>query len=207
MTKLHGTRYSRIVAQEILMFKSILDKRIQECFRVITKERKGSSDEDDTNTTRPPSRSPQDLLKSDLLSPSSSPVTAKRKQYPNSSLPVKEPRSPPPKKSRPAVVKREAYNSDDDAKLAAELDQLLNSSPRRKTRGATSGAKAKPRSKKIKVKNGAGDDGELPPKKKRTPNPNSAFNAPMLLSPQLAEIVFETELPRPVTLIRSCDSL
>ena len=57
--------------------------------------------------------------------------------------------------------------------------------------------KGKPRPKKAKRgKAGEGEDGE--PKKKRAPNPNSAFNAPMLLSPQLQDIVNETELPRPV---------
>ena len=76
----------------------------------------------------------------------------------------------------------------------------LNSKPVRKTRGAASGTtKGKPRSKKTKRVKGEGEDGE--PKKKRTPNPNSAFNAPMLLSPQLQEIVNETELSRPVSKI------
>jgi hypothetical protein len=69
----------------------------------------------------------------------------------------------------------------------------LNSKPIRKTRGA--GARVKPRSKKIK--NG-GVEEDLRPKKKRAPNPNSAFNAPLLLSPQLADVVLDTELPRPV---------
>jgi len=91
-------------------------------------------------------------------------------------------------------VKQDFYDSDEDARFAAELDLALNSTPVRKTRGAASGTKSKPRGKKAKN----GDTGDQPPKKKRAPNPNNAFNAPMLLSPQLAEVVFETELPRPV---------
>jgi chromatin remodeling complex protein RSC6 len=72
----------------------------------------------------------------------------------------------------------------------------LNSTGRR-TRGAAAGTRTKPRPKKKKVaKNG--EEGE---KKKRAPNPNNAFHAPMLLSPQLSEVVFETELSRPVGFI------
>jgi len=81
----------------------------------------------------------------------------------------------------------------------------LNSTPVRKTRGAVSGTKSKPRQQKKKRGKGDREDGE--PKKKRTPNPNSAFNAPMLLSPQLQNIVNAAELSRPVNLdkpVRAC---
>ena len=92
-------------------------------------------------------------------------------------------------------MKRDHYDSEEDAKFAAELDLALNSTPTRKTRGA--GTRVKPRSKKIK--NDGGEEGDLRPKKKRAPNPNNAFNAPLLLSPQLSAVVFDTELPRPVS--------
>jgi chromatin remodeling complex protein RSC6 len=91
-----------------------------------------------------------------------------------------------------APVKQGLYDSDEDAKFAAELDQALNSTPKRKTRGA--GTEKQKRPKRPKKE---GDDSL--PKKKRAVNPNSAFHAPMFLSPQLADVVFETELPRPVS--------
>jgi chromatin remodeling complex protein RSC6 len=177
----------------MLTYKSILDKRILECFSVIREECEGPSS--DENKKRVHSRPSQDLLKSDIINPS--PAPPKRKLSPSAKTKI---RSPPPKKPRPLSpnskhIKRDHYNSDDDARFAAELDQALNSMPVRKTRGAASGTKPKSRPRKVKK----GDDGELPPKKKRAPNPNSAFNAPMLLSPQLAEVVFELELPRPVS--------
>ena len=92
-----------------------------------------------------------------------------------------------------------AYNSDDDAKFAAELDEMLNSTPVRKTRGgrAASG-RSKPKSR-VQAKDGG--DEEKKERKKRAANPNNAFNAPQLLSPQLAAVVGETELSRPVCLI------
>jgi chromatin remodeling complex protein RSC6 len=157
---------------------------------VIRGEREGSSSEDD----RPPPRPSHDLLKSDLLHPSS--PAPKRKQ-PASSPPAapaskKSRQTPPvPRVKSEKSAKQELYDSDEDARFAAELDQALNSGPTRRTRGAASGTRTKPRKKKVKN----GEDGE---KKKRAPNPNSAFHAPMLLSPQLADVVFETELSRPV---------
>lgn len=72
----------------------------------------------------------------------------------------------------------------------------LNSTGRR-TRGAAGGTRTKPRPKKKVAKNG--EEGE---KKKRAPNPNNAFHAPMLLSPQLTDVVFEKELSRPVRFVR-----
>lgn len=189
------------------ILKSILDKRILECFSIIREEREGSPDEEDNKCVT--SRPTDDLLKSDILNPSPAP---KRKHHPASSPPsiVRSPPPPPAKKRRPTSpprhskpvvkqVKRDHhYISDEDAKFAAELDLALNSTPKRKTRGAASGTnRMKPRSKK-KVKNGDADGEDIPPKKKRAPNPNSAFNAPMLLSPQLSDVVFDSELPRPV---------
>jgi hypothetical protein len=161
-----------------------------ECFGAIRGEREGSSSDDE----RPPARPSHDLLKSDLLHPSS---PAPKRKLPASSPPT----APAPKKSRPTPpvprpkpeksAKQELYDSDEDARFAAELDQALNSGPTRRTRGAASGTRPKPRKKKVKN----GEEGE---KKKRVPNPNSAFHAPMLLSPQLSDVVFETELSRPV---------
>jgi len=128
----------------------------------------------------------------------------KRKEHPSSPptgpSPPKKARSTPPSKPKTKPVKQEktskeyVYDSDEDAKFAAELDMALNSG--RTTRGGTSSTKPKSRSKK--QKNGDKDD---KPKKKRAPNPDNPFMAPMLLSPQLAEVVFETELPRPVSLL------
>jgi chromatin remodeling complex protein RSC6 len=75
----------------------------------------------------------------------------------------------------------------------------LNSAPVRKTRGAAQGKpKTKPKSKPRKKKQNDGQEGDDTPKKKREPNLNNAFHQPMLLSPQLSEVVFETELSRPV---------
>lgn len=167
-----------------------------ECFSKIRDERGDFSDEEHQRIT---SRSSQDLLKSDSLHPSPAPAAPKRK-VPSSSLLVKptlpkkpRPMSPAPLAKPPKPVKKESYDNDEDAKFAAELDLALNSEPVRKTRGAAAGGRTKPRAKKAKNK----DDPDVP-KKKRAPNPNSAFNAPMLLSPQLADVVFEPELPRPV---------
>ena len=165
-----------------------------ECFSVIREEREGLSDEDDRVASRPT----EDLLKSDLLHPSS---PATKRDAPSSAhlRPAKKPRpSSPPARAKPAKpVKQPRYDSDEDAKFAAELDQVLNSTPVRKTRGAASGATRKPRPKKTKKD----DDGETT-KKKRAPNPNNAFHAPMLLSPQLTDVVFETELPRTVKYVK-----
>lgn len=172
-----------------LTLQGTLNKRILECFRTIREEREGSSDEEDSRVT---SRPTQDLLKSDSALPSS---PAKR-SVPASTLsrPVKKPRPSAPSTNQLNSAKHDNYDSDEDAKFAMELDQALNSTPVRKTRGASSGTTKKPRSKKSKK-----DEGEEKPKKKRKINPNSAFHAPMLLSPQLSEVVQETELPRPVS--------
>jgi len=166
-----------------------------DCFSVIRKEREGSSDEEEQ---KPLARPAKDLLKSDLLHPSS--PAPKRKfgsSPPPASSPVaKKPRASPPvprAKPKPVTAVKEPYDSDEDAKFAAELDMALNSTGRR-TRGAAAGTRTKPRPKKKK----AAKNGEEGEKKKRAPNPNNAFHAPMLLSPQLSEVVFETELSRPV---------
>jgi upstream activation factor subunit UAF30 len=175
--------------------KSILDKRILDCFSVIRKEREGSSDEEES---KPLARPVQDLLKSDLMHPSSPAPKRKLGSSPPSASPLpvaKKPRASPPvprAKPKPVAVK-EPYDSDEDAKFAAELDMALNSTGRR-TRGAAAGTRTKSRPKKKAAKNG--EEGE---KKKRAPNPNNAFHAPMLLSPQLSEVVFESELSRPVS--------
>jgi upstream activation factor subunit UAF30 len=161
-----------------------------ECFSVIQKEREGPSSEEETP------RPSKDLLKSDFLHPSSPPQ--KRKLNSSPPVPSKKVRaSSPPTRPKPSKsnVKVE-YDSDEDARFAAELDQALNSGSMRKTRGAASGTRGTPRTKKTK-----NEDGDVP-KKKRAPNPNSAFHAPMLLSPQLTDVVFETELSRPVGLIK-----
>ena len=169
------------------LVKSILDQRILERFSVIRQEREGNSDSENDRVTSRPS---QDLLKSDIIHPSS--PAPKRK------LPSTISTSPSViKKPRPQPVKKDRHDTERDAKLAAQLHEAINSTPVRKTRGAASGTKVKPRSKKIKIKNGE-DNGDEPPKKKRAPNPNSAFNAPKLLSQQLADVVHETELSRPV---------
>ncbi|BFZ63468.1 hypothetical protein YB2330_004590 [Saitoella coloradoensis] len=90
---------------------------------------------------------------------------------------------------------------DADAAYAAQLQASFNS--RRSTRAAD--GKAKPAKKKAKVKRKSkaevsGDEDEgAAPKKKRKANPNSAFNAPMALSPTLAELVGEKECSRPQT--------
>ena len=164
---------------------------------MIQQEREGPASEDEHD----PSRPTQDLLMSDLPNRSSPPQ--KRKFDSSPPLPSKKARASPPVapikvESRIKVEKHERYDSDEDAKFAAELDQALNSEPRRKTRGTASGTRTKPRAKKVKN----GDDGE--PKKKRAPNPNNAFYAPMFLSPQLSDVIFETELSRPVRSGRGC---
>jgi chromatin remodeling complex protein RSC6 len=158
--------------------QGILDARILECFSAIRAEREDSDDDEPLEARKPP-RPSQDLLKSDLVHPSSPISSPKRK-------PVA------PRDSRPAKKAKSEYTSDDDAKFAAELDQALNATPVRKTRGGGGATRAKPKSR---VRAGDEDKKE---KKKRAANPNNAFNAPQLLSPQLAAVVGVTELPRPV---------
>jgi chromatin remodeling complex protein RSC6 len=161
---------------------------------VIQKEREGPSSEDE-HVPRPT----QDLLHSDFLNPSSPPSPPqKRKLHSSPPQPIKKVRaSSPASRPKPAKVKKvkteekERNDSDEDAKFAAELDQALNSGGMRKTRGGGTATRAKPRIKRVKN----GDDGT---KKKRAPNPNSPFHRPMLLSPQLTDVILETELSRPV---------
>jgi chromatin remodeling complex protein RSC6 len=163
---------------------------------VIQEEREGPSSEDG-HVPRPT----QDLLRSDFLNPSSPPSPPqKRKLHSPPPQPVKKARaSSPASRPKPAkvekikAVKKEWNDSDEDAKFAAELDQALNSGGRRKTRGGGTATRAKPRAKRVK----SGNDGT---KKKRAPNPNSPFHRPMLLSPQLTNVILETELSRPVDL-------
>jgi hypothetical protein len=161
--------------------QGLLDTCIIERFNAIREEREGSADTEPLEAREPP-RPPQDLLKSDLVHPSSPLSSPKRK-------PV-APRDPRPAKKAKSVGKSE-YTNDDDAKFAAELDQVLNSTPVRKTRGGGGATRAKPKSR-------VRGDEEKKEKKKRAANPNNAFNAPQLLSPQLAAVVGVTELPRPV---------
>jgi upstream activation factor subunit UAF30 len=187
-------KVTRQVWGKYVSLKSILDNRILECFSVIRKEREGSSDEEES---KPPARPAQDLLKSDLMHPSSPVPKRKLGSSPPAASPLpvtkKSRASPPvPRAKQKTVGVKEQYDSDEDAKFAAELDMALNSTGR-KTRGAAAGTRTKPRPKKKTAKNG--EEGE---KKKRAPNPNNAFHAPMLLSPQLSEVVFESELSRPV---------
>jgi chromatin remodeling complex protein RSC6 len=120
-------------------------------------------------------------------------VTSPPKRKP---LATPDPRTP--KKAKSASTSK-VYTSEDDAKFAAELHQVLNSTPVRKTRGGGGPNRSKPKSK---VRSGKdGDNGvEKKERKKRAVNPNSPFNAPHLLSPQLAAVVGETELSRPVFL-------
>jgi chromatin remodeling complex protein RSC6 len=171
---------------------------------VIRREREGSTDEEEE---KPLARPAKDLLKSDLLHPSS-PAQSKRKfaSSPTTipSPPAKKPHTSPPvprTKPKPPAPVKEAHDSDEDAKFAAELDMALNSTGRR-TRGAVAGTRTKPRPKKKAVKNG-----EPVEKKKRAPNPNNAFHQPMLLSPQLSDVIFETELSRPVRDSVECSRL
>lgn len=147
--------------------------------------------EDDIHFARPS----QDLLKSDLIHPSPLPVKRKSPPPSTSNAPAKRPKTATA--AAPKVPKKDAYDSDADAKFAAELDQMLNSAPVRKTRGQGT-QKTKPKAKKVKRKEKNGDeDGEVK-KKKRAANPNNGFNAPLFLSPQLSAVVYESELSRPV---------
>ena len=177
----------------LIIKKSIVDQRILDCFRTIRDELEGSASNDDDHQQQS-RRATQDLLKSDLIHPSS-PVASV--PSPKRKLLTSPPPPTPKKKPRPTscpVVKRDHNESDEDAKFAAELDLALNSTPVRRTRGAVAGTRIKPRSKR---KGKTEEEGDVP-KKKRAPNPNSAFHAPMLLSTQLSEVILETELLRPV---------
>src|SRR5579871_6486807 len=129
-----------------------------ECFAAI----RGEASSDEENMVAPV-RPAKDLLQSDLIHPSS-PIT--KRKVPSSpptrpSPPKKVRPSPPPKKpiKQEKSSKAYVYDSDEDARFAAELDLALNSS--RTTRGARTGTKPKSRAKK--QKNGQSED---KPKKK-----------------------------------------
>lgn len=102
-----------------------------------------------------------------------------------------------------------ALEHDGDAALAAKLQREWSSpSSSRSTRGGNSNGAAKKRKRSGKGSKNADaidsdEDGESgatsrssKPARKRAPNPNSAFNRPLLLSPQMAEVCGSQEMAR-----------
>lgn len=101
-----------------------------------------------------------------------------------------------------------ALEHDGDAALAAKLQREWSSPSSRSTRGGNSNGAAKKRKRPGKSSKNADaidsdEDGESgatsrssKPARKRAPNPNSAFNRPLLLSPQMAEVCGSQEMAR-----------
>lgn len=98
-------------------------------------------------------------------------------------------------------LKRSASSLDEDARLAAELHAQWNGGrPSRRGKQAPKPApKKKGRKKSDEMVN---PESKKPEKKKRKVNPNSPFNAPLILSEPLSNLLGESQLSRPETVKR-----
>lgn len=99
-------------------------------------------------------------------------------------------------------LKRSASSLDEDARLAAELHAQWNGgrpSRRGKQVPKTTTPKKKGRKKSDELVN---PESRKPEKKKRKVNPNSPFNAPLILSESLSNLLGESQLSRPETVKR-----
>lgn len=98
-------------------------------------------------------------------------------------------------------LKRSASSLDEDARLAAELHAQWNGGrPSRRGKQAPKPVpKKKGRKKSDEMVN---PESKKPEKKKRKVNPNSPFNAPLILSEPLSNLLGESQLSRPETVKR-----
>lgn len=106
-------------------------------------------------------------------------------------------------------LKRSASSLDEDAKLAAELDARLAAELHAQWNGGRPSRRGKQVPKTTPKKKGRKKSDELvnpesrkPEKKKRKVNPNSPFNAPLILSEPLSNLLGEAQLSRPETVKR-----
>lgn len=98
-------------------------------------------------------------------------------------------------------LKRSASSLDEDARLAAELHAQWNGGrpSRRGKQVPKTTPKKKGRKKSDELVN---PESRKPEKKKRKVNPNSPFNAPLILSESLSNLLGESQLSRPETVKR-----
>lgn len=95
-------------------------------------------------------------------------------------------------------LKRSASSLDEDARLAAELHAQWNGGrPSRHKKKVPKTTPKKKGGKKSDETVRSDSDGAKPEKKKRKVNPNSPFNAPLILSEPLSSFLGETQLSRP----------
>lgn len=100
-------------------------------------------------------------------------------------------------------LKRSASSLDEDARLAAELHAQWNGG-RPSRRGKQVPKTTTPKKKKGRKKSDVmvNPESRKPEKKKRKVNPNSSFNAPLILSEPLSNLLGESQLSRPETVKR-----
>lgn len=107
-------------------------------------------------------------------------------------------------------LKRSASSLDEDARLAAELDARLAAELHAQWNGGRPSRRGKqvpkttPKKKKSRKKSDelVNPESRKPEKKKRKVNPNSPFNAPLILSEPLSNLLGEAQLSRPETVKR-----
>lgn len=98
-------------------------------------------------------------------------------------------------------LKRSASSLDEDARLAAELHAQWNGG--RPSRRAKQVLKPTPKKKgRKKSDEMVNPESKKPEKKKRKVNLNSPFNAPLILSEPLSNLLGESQLSRPETVKR-----
>ncbi|OLL26850.1 Upstream activation factor subunit spp27 [Neolecta irregularis DAH-3] len=162
---------------DLSQHKAEIDRVILECYQKIP-----GSTEDDKPIK----------CKINEESPPSGSITPRDNKIPSSQSPLK---------------RRLLKNEEDDERLARELDIALNSSRRTTRRHFTSPKKTKTTKVKSKAKihENDGENGSEIKKRKVVPNPNNPFNAPMILSPALGNLLGEKELSRPQVVKRIWD--